>query len=227
MCKAWITKYLYDSDAVRDEAFVNRFLAFLDEMSAVRTRTHTHSPGLYFTKMLYGLQVDDAYLRGAAGPLKAKLTAKVTQLSLQYSQSDTGVRTPAQSPPACCVDQIPLTPFDRTDVGAGASIAAAAASDGQCARELDDVLQRGGAGVADLSPGPGALRANSGMGVLRAGVEEEEGPGRDALPPYRRLQRPSRRCTFSSFSFSFSFSFLLLDWVEELTNATITVPASC
>jgi hypothetical protein len=41
MCKAWITKYLYDSDAVRDEAFVNRFLAFLDEMSAVRTRTHT------------------------------------------------------------------------------------------------------------------------------------------------------------------------------------------
>ena len=58
--------------------------------------------------MAYGLQVDDAYLRGAAGPLKTKLTAKVTQLSLQYSQSDTGVRTPHQAPPACCVDQIPL-----------------------------------------------------------------------------------------------------------------------
>jgi hypothetical protein len=38
MCKSWITKYLYDSDAVRDEAFINRFLAFLDEMSAVHTR---------------------------------------------------------------------------------------------------------------------------------------------------------------------------------------------
>jgi hypothetical protein len=49
-------------------------------------------------------QVDDAYLRGAAGPLKAKLTAKATQLSLQaqYSQSDTSVRTLPQSPPAAC-----------------------------------------------------------------------------------------------------------------------------
>lgn len=79
MCKSWITKYLYDSDAVRDEAFINRFLAFLDEMSAV----------------------DDAYLRGAAGPLKAKLTAKATQLSLQaqYSQSDTSMSEQAPQSP--------------------------------------------------------------------------------------------------------------------------------
>jgi hypothetical protein len=48
-------------------------------------------------------QVDDAYLRGAAGPLKAKLTAKATQLTTQttqqaqYSQSDTSVRTLPQS----------------------------------------------------------------------------------------------------------------------------------